>query len=438
MLHKIIFPPGRAFTAYNTECIVSLNAIHISSPMTTPSQTISTKQKAGPSNLEFIVLMSLMMSLLALSIDAMLPALPQIGSELGVENPNSRQLVISVIFLGLAFGQLFFGPLSDRIGRKPAIYAGYALFITGALFAAFATSFSIMLFGRLMQGIGASAPRAVTLALVRDRFGGRRMAQVMSYIITTIVLTPMLAPLIGQIIMTFSSWRAIFGGFVLFALITLAWFALRIPETLAPENRAPFSLKRIISATTEILKNRTSLGYTLAAGLISGAFIGYLNSSQQILQELFALGDLFPLAFGVIALSIGIATISNSRLVIRFGMRFLVSWALKAILGLALVALLAALLAAGQTPLWFFMAYLMLTFFCIGILFGNMNSLAMEPLGHIAGIGAAIVGSLSTLLSMPLGTIIGQSYNGTIIPLLIGMAVLTGLAILVVRWVEAE
>jgi DHA1 family bicyclomycin/chloramphenicol resistance-like MFS transporter len=406
--------------------------------MTTPSQTITAKEKTGPSNLEFIILISLMMSLLAFTIDAMLPALSQIGGDLGVQNPNSRQLVISIIFFGIAFGQIFFGPLSDRIGRKPAIYSGYALFIAGSLISAVSTSFSIMLFGRLLQGLGAAAPRAVTLALVRDRFGGRAMAQIMSYIITTIVLVPMIAPSLGQVIINYSGWRAIFGSFVLFALITLTWFVVRIPETLAPEDRAPFSLKRILSATLEILKIRPALGYTVSAGLISGAFIGYLNSSQQILQEQFALGDLFPLAFGVIALSIGIATISNSRLVIRYGMRFLVRWSLNGILALALVALLLAFVYAGQLPFWLFMAYIMLTFFCIGILFGNQNALAMDPLGHMAGIGAAIVGSLSTLLSTPLGIIIGQSYNGTVLPVIIGMASLTGLAILVVRWAEAE
>lgn len=400
--------------------------------------TVLAKQKAGPSYVEFVVLMSMMMSLTALSIDAMLPALPQIGSDLNVQNGNTRQLVISTIFLGLALGQLFFGPLSDKTGRKPAIYAGYALYIAGALMSLLAISFPILLLGRFLQGVGVSAPRAVTLALVRDRFEGRAMARVMSFIMTTFILVPMIAPSLGQAILLYSGWRAIFGSFILLAIITLAWFALRLPETLAPENRAPFSLGRIISATREILKTRSSLGYTVSAGLISGAFIGYLNSSQQIFQEQFALGELFPLFFAVIALSIGVASLLNTRLVIRFGMRFLVSWSLIMIFALSLIALLIALLAAGQPPLWLFMTYLMLAFFCVGILFGNQNSLAMEPLGSMAGIGAAVVGSLSTLISMPLGTIIGQSYNGTILPLIVGMAVLAGIAILVVRWAEAN
>lgn len=398
----------------------------------------SEKHKAGPSYVEFVILMAMMMSLTAFSIDAMLPTLPQIGSDLNVQNANSRQLVISTIFLGLALGQLFFGPLSDKTGRKPAIYAGYALFLAGALLSILATSFPVMLLGRLLQGIGLSAPRAVTLALVRDRFEGRAMARVMSFIITTIILVPMIAPSLGQAILLFSGWRAIFGSLILMAIITLAWFALRMPETLSPENRASFSLQRIFTATREILKTRAALGYTVSAGLISGAFLGYLNSSQQIFQEQYALGELFPIFFGVVALSVGVASLLNTRLVIRFGMRFLVSWSLRIIFGLSLIALLIALLSAGQPPLWFFMIYLMLVFFCVGILFGNQNTLAMEPLGHMAGIGAAVVGSLSTLISMLLGTMIGQNYNGTIFPLVTGMAILTGLSIFVVRWTESN
>jgi DHA1 family bicyclomycin/chloramphenicol resistance-like MFS transporter len=398
----------------------------------------SKTQKAGPSFVEFVILISLMMSLTALSIDAMLPALPQIGRDLSVQNANDRQMVVSVLFLGLAFGQLFFGPLSDSIGRKPALYAGYGLYIAGALLSASTASFQVMLVGRLLQGFGLSAPRAVTLALVRDRYKGRAMARVMSFVMTVFILVPMIAPSLGQAILLFSSWRSIFVSFVLMALITLVWFALRMPETLAPEHRAPFSLRRIMDATLEIIRNRTALGYTVSAGLISGAFLGYLNSSQQIFQEQYALGELFPLFFAVIAFSVGLASLLNARLVMRFGMRFLVRWSLIIIVGLSILAFGIALLTAGQPPLWFLMAYIMTTFFCIGILFGNQNSLAMEPLGHLAGIGAAVVGSLSTFISMTLGMIIGQSYNGTVLPLIAGMAILSGLSILVVRWANLK
>jgi MFS transporter, DHA1 family, multidrug resistance protein len=395
-------------------------------------------QQAGPSFVEFVVIISLMMSLTALSIDAMLPALPRIAADLGVGNANDRQLVVSVLFLGLAFGQLFFGPLSDSVGRKPTVYAGYVLYIAGALLSALAGSFPLLLVGRLLQGLGISAPRAITLALVRDRYRGRAMAQVMSFVTTVFILVPMIAPTLGQTVLLFSGWRGIFGIFVLIALVTLSWFALRMPETLAPEHRASFSLQRIVAAALEIVRNRIALGYTVSAGLVSGAFLGYLNSAQQIFQEQYALGRLFPIVFGVISISIGLASLLNARLVMRHGMRFLVRNSLFVIVGLSVVALGIALLPGRQAPLWLFMAYLMVTFFCVGILFGNQNSLAMEPLGHLAGIGAAVVGSLSTLISMPLGTIIGQSYNGTVLPLVLGMAILSGLSILVVWWSEAK
>ena len=402
-----------------------------------PEVRVSVQEQSSPSFIEFVIIISLMMSITALSIDAMLPALPQMGSALGVQDANDRQLVVSVLFLGLAVGQLFFGPLSDSIGRKPTVYAGYALYIAGALVSVFAAGYPLMLAGRLLQGLGISAPRAVSLALVRDRYKGRPMARVMSFATTILILVPMVAPSLGQAILLVAGWRAIFSSFVLMALVTVIWFAARMPETLAPEHRRPFSLQHILDAMREIAKNRAALGYTVSAGLVSGAFLGYLSSAQQIFQEQYALGKLFPLVFGAISVSVGVASLLNARLVMRFGMRFLVWRSLFVIVGLSVLALGIALLPGGQAPLWLFVAYLMVTFFCVGILFGNQNALAMEPLGHLAGIGAAVVGSLSTLISMPLGTLIGQSYNGTVLPLIAGMALLSGVSIFVVRWAES-
>ena len=260
----------------------------------------------------------------------------------------------------------------------------------------------------------------------------------MSFVMTVFVLVPAIAPTIGHGILSIAGWRAIFGVFVLFALVTVIWFAIRIPETLAPENRIPFSLRRIVISIREILKIRSALGYTLTSGLVYGLFLGYLNSSQQIFQEQYALGALFPFYFGVISLSLGAASFLNARLVMRYGMSKLVRLALGITLGLAVVFLAGSIALAGQPPLWTLMAYLMLSFFCVGILFGNINALAMQPLGHLAGTGAAVVGSLSTLISMLLGTAIGQSYNGTVLPLVIGIAALTGMAILAARWAEAR
>jgi DHA1 family bicyclomycin/chloramphenicol resistance-like MFS transporter len=296
----------------------------------------------------------------------------------------------------------------------------------------------MMLAGRLMQGLGISAPRTVTTAIVRDQYKGRGMARVMSFIMTVLILVPMLAPTLGQAIIMISNWQGIFISFLLIALISLIWFAFRIPETLTDEKKAPFSLKRIFDTTLEIMQNRTVIGYTLSAGLISGAFLGYLNSAQQIYQELYALEELFPLYFALGAFSLGLASFLNARFVMRFGMRFLVRRALILVLGLSIGNIATTLSYSGILPLWILMGFIMMTFFGIGILFGNLNALAMEPLGHQAGIGAAIVGSLSTLISIPIGTIIGQSYNHTTYPLFIGIAILSGSAALISLWVESK
>lgn len=398
---------------------------------------ITAKPTTKPSFVEFVILVSMLMSLTALSIDAMLPALAQIGRDLNVPTANERQLIISVLFLGLSLGQLLFGPLSDSTGRKPAIFAGLTLFMGGSMLSMFALTFPMMLVGRLLQGVGISAPRAVTLALVRDDYEGRAMARVMSFVMTVFILVPMIAPMMGQALLLVFSWRAIFGSFVLLAVVAFIWLAVRQPETLAVENRAPFTLRRIVGTSLEVIQNRPAFGYTITAGLVSGAFIGYLNSSQQIFQELYALGSRFPLYFSLIASALGLASLLNSRLVMRFGMRLLVQRALIIITILSIVALGTAVLTTGKPPLWALLVYIMSAFFCVGILFGNLNSLAMEPLGHIAGIGAAIVGSLSTLISTLLGTVIGQSYNETIFPLVLGLGILSGASIFVVNWSES-
>jgi DHA1 family bicyclomycin/chloramphenicol resistance-like MFS transporter len=385
---------------------------------------------------EFVALAAMMTSLVALSIDVMLPALPEIGQELGVLRANDNQLIISMLFLGMAVGQMVYGPLSDSTGRKPAIYGGFGLFILGCLLCLLAPSFPVMLAGRLLQGIGAAGPRIVTVALVRDQYQGRAMARVMSFVMTVFILVPVIAPALGQGLLSIAHWRAIFGVYLALALITVSWFALRQPETLLPNRRVPFSLERIVAAIREILANRIALGYTITAGLISGAFLGYLNSAQQIFQKQYGLGAQFPLYFAILALALGSASFVNARLVMRYGMRLLAGRALIIISGNSIIFWGVAFALNGRPPLWALMIYLLVSFFCIGILFGNLNALAMEPLGHIAGVGAAVVGALSTLISMVLGTLIGQRYDGTILPLVGGFMILGLAAGMVMRWAE--
>ncbi len=385
---------------------------------------------------EFVTLTALIISLVALSIDVMLPALQQIGGELGARRANDAQLVISALFVGLALGQVFFGPLSDSVGRKPAIHAGLVLFIIGCLMSILATDFTVMLAGRVLQGLGAAGPRSVAIALVRDRYEGRAMARVMSLVMGVFILVPALAPGIGQIILMIAHWRAIFGFMLAVAAVSLVWFALRQPETLAPERRVGFSPARILLAVRETCGSRVAFGYTLASGLIFGAFVGYLNSAQQIFQIQYGLGALFPLYFAALALAIGSASFVNARLVMRHGMRRLSAWALGLLAGLSLAFLVPAYLAAGTPPLWALMAYMAAAFFCIGMLFANFNALAMAPLGHIAGVGTAVVGSLTTLISMSLGAAIGWTYDGTVLPLVAGFALLGLAAIAVMCWTE--
>ena len=385
---------------------------------------------------EFVALMAMMTALVALSIDTMLPALPQIGEELGVERENSTQMVISLIFVGLAAGQMLFGPLSDSIGRKPAIYAGYFLFAIGCLLSFFAMNFQVMLMGRLIQGFGIAGPRSVTIALIRDRYEGRAMAQVMSFIMTVFILVPVIAPSFGQAVLLVAGWRAIFVSFLLMALITGIWFALRQPETLPHERRMPFSLRRIGAAVNEVLHTRIALGYTIAAGLLSGAFLGYLNSAQQIFQIQYGLGTRFPIYFAVLSLAFGAASLLNSRLVMRYGMRTMSNLAAQTLTGIGLLFFVFAWTMSGNPELWMLMLYFLATFFCVGILFGNLNSLAMEPLGHIAGVGAAVVASLSLILATALGIFIGQAYDGTILPLVAGFTILGLLGVGVMRWTQ--
>lgn len=382
--------------------------------------------------------MALLISLVALSIDAMLPALPAIGEELGARNANDAQLVLSALFAGLAAGQMIYGPVSDSIGRKPAIYAGLAIFSAGCVLSVLAASFEVMILGRILQGLGAAGPRVVVVALVRDRYEGRAMARVMSFVMMVFICVPALAPAIGQTIQQFFGWRAIFVSFLAIALIGLCWFAARQEETCRREDRVPFVGGVILSGIVETLKSRVALGYTIAAGFVFGAFIGFLVSAQQIFQTTYGTGELFPLYFAILAIAVGSASTVNGTIVMRFGMR-LISFRAVLIMSLLSALFWLYLLTLTAAPeFWLFMAYMLMTFFCFGLLLANFQALAMEPLGHIAGVGAAVVSSLTTVISLILGTIIGQLYDGTILPMVSGIAGLAILSVFTMMWTDRK
>ena len=383
---------------------------------------------------EFVPLIALLMSLVALAIDAMLPALPAIGRDLGAARPNDVQFVITAAFLGLGLGQMIFGPLSDRIGRRPAINAGLALFAVGCFMSFFAPDFETMIAGRVLQGFGAAGPRVVVMALVRDRYEGNRMARILSFAMAVFILVPAVAPALGQAVQWLGGWRAIFAAFLAVAGVAFAWFGLRQPETLPPAHRRPFSARAIGGGVLEVLRIRTSLGYTLASGFVFAAFVTYLSCAQQVFQEAYTTGALFPLYFAVLALAIGAASFANGRLVMKYGMRRLVRAATMTMALVSAAACAAAFPFDGLPPLWLFLACLFAVFLCIGLLFGNLVALAMEPLGHIAGVGSAVVTSLSTFISIPFGAAVALSFDGTIYPLIAAFAVFGAASFAAIGW----
>jgi len=379
--------------------------------------------------------MAVLMSLMALAIDAMLPALDLIGLSLGVNNPNDNQLIISTLFLGMALGLMLYGPISDSYGRKITIYLGVGIFLIGDLISLLSEDFTFMIIGRLLQGFGAAACRVITIAMIRDRFDGPKMAKVMSLIMMVFIMVPVLAPSVGQVILLFSSWRAIFLLLLAYALVGSIWLHFRQPETLAKEKRLPFSLKVILQGIAETIKHPQSRTYTIAAGIMFGAFIGYLSSSQQILQNQYELGNAFSLYFGFLALAIGMASFANSKLVMLVSMEKLCVIALGIISLLSLLFYFYAKSFTGHPPLMAFMAYLSLTFFCFGVLFGNFNTLALHPLGHIAGVATSVISTLQTLLSVGVGYVVGQAYDGSVIPLVEGFLVCSTLTLLLMAYV---
>ncbi len=378
---------------------------------------------------EFVPLMALLMALSALATDAMLPALPWIGSDLGAGSRNDVQLVVTVFFLGIGIGPLLFGPLSDSIGRRRAIFAGLALFMAGCVVSIFAPTFEIMLLGRFLQGIGAAGPRTASVALVRDQYDGRLMARIMSFIMAVFITVPMVAPAMGQGILHIADWRFIFVALFAVAGLAALWLMLRQPETLRPEHRLAFSPGAIARSAVQVLRTRRAVRYTLALGFAFAPFVAYLSTAQQIFQDAYGVGTLFPLYFAGLALSFGCTALVNGRLVMRYGMLPLSIAATIVVTVVSLVSCVTAIAFDGLLPLPVFIVSLLLVFGGVGLLFGNLNALAMQPLGHIAGVGAAVIALVSTLISVPVGGLIGYSFDGTLYVLL-GSFALSGAATL--------
>ena len=382
---------------------------------------------------EFVLLQAMLISLMAISTDMMLPALGQIATDLRLDQPSDAALIVSVLFFGFAVGQIFSGPLSDSFGRKPVIMAGLGVFLIGCLMALFSTSWTMMLVGRLLQGLGISAPRIAGLALVRDQYEGRAMARIMSFVITVFIVVPVVAPSLGQAVILVGNWRMIFAFILAQGIVAAIWFYVRQPETLMPEDRRGFSVGEVTRGAVMALSYRRTLGYTLVTGATMGGLLAYLSSAQLIFQITYDAGAAFPLYFGAGALSVGVASVTNARIVMRLGMRLLAWRALLVSTAASALFLSWAVLHNGVPPFWSFMAWLIVIFFCLGMSLGNLNSLALEPLGKLAGIGAAIVGALSTFIGLPVGWIAAEAYAGGVGPLAVVFTG-TGLASVALIW----
>lgn len=383
------------------------------------------------STTEFTILVALLMSVVAISIDALLPALGIISTDLQLDNPNKAQYILSALFLGMALGQLICGPLSDATGRKKVLYMGVTLFLLGSVICLFAQDLNTMLIGRFIQGLGVAGPYVSAMSIVRDQFSGRQMAKIMSLVMLIFIAVPAIAPSIGQGILLLASWQMIFAFYVGYALLISVWIFFRLEETLPKERRIAFSTHSFIEGFKEVLCNRVTIGYTLCMGLFFGSFIGYLNSSQQIFQVQFNTGKMFTVYFGVLALVFGLASLVNSQLVEKLGMYKMCRQSV--VVMVISSAIFLTLHFITPISLWMFLIFATILFFCFGLIFGNLNAIAMEPMGHVAGIAAAIIGSASSIISMCIGTAIGQLYNNTLIPITTGFLVLSFLSLVIMH-----
>jgi DHA1 family bicyclomycin/chloramphenicol resistance-like MFS transporter len=380
---------------------------------------------------EFVALMAALMASNALAIDAMLPALPDIGEALSVSDDNRRQLVITAYLIGFGLAQLVYGPVSDRVGRRPVLVVTVAFYAVFALLCGLAGSFGLLLAARVLQGIAAAGTRVLVVSVIRDRFEGSAMARVMSLVFIIFMIVPVLAPFFGQAVLAVATWRYIFIGLAVYAGAILLWSMLRLPETLKAEDRRPLTFTSVREATVATLTNRMSIGNTVASTLLFGGLFAFINSVQQIVADVFGRPELLGVVFACIAAPMALSSYMNSRLVERLGARRIAIAALASFTIVATVHLLLALTVGESLVLFIVMQTLTMVSF--GLVGANLGSLAMQPMGHIAGTASSVQGAIGTLGGALIGAAIGQAFNGTVLPFLIGLT-LCGASSLLIAW----
>ncbi|WP_027243849.1 multidrug effflux MFS transporter [Leisingera daeponensis] len=394
----------------------------------------------GMAKAEFIALIAMMFATIAFSIDAMLPALPEIGAALSPDDVNQAQLVLTSFVLGMGIGTFFTGPLSDAFGRKRVIAGGAVLYILAAAVAWRSHSLELLLASRVVMGLGAAGPRIVGIAIVRDLYAGREMARLMSIAMMIFTLVPAFAPMLGAGIIAFSGWRGIFLAFAIFAVIVVMWMGLRLPETLPRENRRPFRLPLLLGAVTEMLSHPTVRLSIMVQTLCLGMLFTMLTMVQPVYDVIFDRAESFPFWFGFVALMAGTASLLNAAIVVRVGMRRIVTWSLA-----VQMVVSAAMLFLSSSPLpggllfGLFIAWQTSVFFLAGTTLGNLNAIAMEPMGHIAGMAASVIGAISTVLAAAIAAPVGLLFDGSLLPLGAGLLTMAALAfVLMLQMARAE
>lgn len=387
--------------------------------------TASSRDVSRP---EFIALIAGLMALNALAIDVMLPALPYMGAALGVLNENDRHFVLTAYMLGFGIAQLAFGPLSDRFGRRAPLFVGLVIYVIAAFTAVFSPNFATLLVLRFVQGVGAAGTRVIATSVVRDRFHGRAMAEVMSLVFMVFMIIPVIAPAIGQVILLTGPWEYIFLFMAVVGMAITVWAFLRLPETLAPENRRPLRTAVILDGFRIVVTNRNAIMYGLAGTFIFAALFGFINTSQQIYVDIYGLGALFPLAFAFQASLMSVSSYTNSRMVRRIGMRRLSHGAMLTFVAVSALWLVLALTLPAM-PLWLFMGLLCVIMFMFGWSASNMNSLSLEPLGTVAGTASSVFGFIQTVGGALLGTLVGSFFDGTVVPIAAGYVIFGLLAL---------
>ena len=380
---------------------------------------------------EFVIIIALNFSLIAFSIDALLPALPDIASELVPLSPNKTQFIISSFLLGMGIATLFSGPLSDSFGRKKIIFVGGIIFLFGTVLASTANNLEIVLLGRFIQGLGVAGPRVVTLAIVRDLYAGRRMAQIMSISMIFFTFVPAVAPMIGALLLLNFGWRSIFTVFIVFLIIAVGWLLLRQPETLMIKNRVSFTFTRIYNSLLDCFSNKVFVISTILQTLTFSTLFASISTIQQIFDITYDKALSFPYWFGLIALISGSGSLINSYLVVQMGMRKLINLGFIIGIGSSLFLILVNIFYLIPFPLYF--VWQLSVFFMIGLIIGNLNAMAMQPMGHIAGLAASIIGSASTIFGVVIAIPIGLSFKNTPDPLIIGILCLSSLSFLILK-----